>query len=128
MQTKKLIAVIGASGNQGQAVITSLLQKNYAIRALVRDPNKFNKLIKHKNIEVFKSDLKDIKSLTNLFQDAYGLFFTLPLTKNAIKLGKNILDLAKNSDLKYIIFSSFGGAERCIKVDHFKDKNDRRCS
>lgn len=122
MPTKKLIVVIGATGKQGQTTIKSLLHKGYAIRAFVRNPDKFNKLIRHEDIEVFKGNLKDIKSLTHLFQGTFGLYFALPLTKNAVAFGKNILDLAKVSNLKHIIFSSVGGADRYIKVDHFLDK------
>ncbi|AWM14098.1 hypothetical protein DI487_09695 [Flavobacterium sediminis] len=34
-------------GKQGQVVIKNLLQKNHTVRTLVRNPDKFNKLIKH---------------------------------------------------------------------------------
>jgi len=120
----KLIVVVGATGKQGLSVIHSLLKKDYKVRALVRNPIKFEKLIKHKNVETFKGDLKNAGSLKNLFQGAYGLFFALPFTKHAVAYGKTILNLTKESQLQHIVFSSVGGAERNSRVDHFLDKKE----
>ncbi len=66
----KLIVVVGATGKQGLLVIHSLLKKDYTVRALVRNPAKFEKLVTQKNVETVKRDLKDAGSLKNLFQVA----------------------------------------------------------
>lgn len=120
----KLIVVVGATGRQGQSVVKSLLKSGYNIRALVRNPKKVNNLLKGDNVELFEGDLKNKDSLRDLFNDAYGLFFALPFTKNSIVFGKILLDVAKESNLEHIIYSSVGGADRYSKVDHFRYKKE----
>ena len=120
----KLIVVIGATGRQGQAVIKSLIKKGYNIRALVRNPEKANELLNGSNVEIFKGDLKNIDSLSGLFNNAYGLYFALPFLKVSIEFGKTLLNTAKDSNLEHIIYSSVGGADRNTKVNHFCYKKE----
>jgi len=120
----KLIVVAGATGRQGQSVVKSLLKKGFNVRALVRNPEKVNSLLKRDNVEIFKGDLRSKDSLIGLFSNAYGLFFALPFTKDSIGFGKNLLDVAKESNLEHIIYSSVGGADRYSKVDHFCYKKE----
>lgn len=119
-----LVVVVGATGRQGQSAIKSLLQKGYKIRALVRNTSKINALLKRDDVELFQGDLNKKESLVGLFDNAYGLFFALPYTEDSIVYGKNILDVAKDSDLQHIVYSSVGGADRYSKVDHFCYKKE----
>jgi len=120
----KLIVVIGARGRQGQSVINSLIIRNYNIRALVRNPVKINSVVSETNVEIFKGDLRNKDSLRGLYDNAYGLFFALPPSKASVDFGKSLLDLAKESNLEHIIYSSVGGADRYSKVDHFCYKKE----
>lgn len=120
----KLIVVVGATGRQGQSVIKSLINKDYNIRALVRNPKKINNLLNESNVEIFKGDLRSKDSLRNLCSNAYGLFFALAFSKDSIDFGKILLDVAKESNLEHIIYSSVGGADRYSKVDHFCYKKE----
>lgn len=120
----RLIVVIGATGRQGQSVVKSLLRKGYKVRALVRNNNKLNDLLKNESVEIFTGDLGNKNSLGGLCNNAYGLFFALPYEKGSVELGKTLLDVIKESDLQHIIYSSVGGADRYSKVDHFCDKKE----
>ena len=120
----KLVVVAGATGRQGQSAVKSLLKKGYNVRALVRNPNKANNLLKGDNVEIFKGDLRNKNSLNGLCDTAYGLFFALPFTKDSIALGKTLLDVAKESNLEHVIYSSVGGADRYSKVDHYCYKKE----
>lgn len=120
----KLIVVIGSTGKQGQSVTRALLNKGYRIRAFVRNPKKMNLLLQESNVEIYQGDLRNSDSLKSLFNNAYGLFFALPFSKDSINYGKRLLDVAKESNLEHIIYSSVGGADRYSKVDHFCYKKE----
>ncbi|TDR74788.1 NmrA/HSCARG family protein [Photobacterium lutimaris] len=119
----KLIVVVGATGKQGQSVIGKLLKQGYSVRALVRNPEKSTIPFDQK-VDIFKGDLSNKSSLKSLLNDAYGLFFVLPYTKESVEYGKAILDLAKNSNVQHIVYSSVGGSDRYKKVDHYNDKRE----
>ena len=70
---KKTILVVGATGNQGEAVVQALLKTDFALRAFVRkhDPKqsqnpKIHKL-KVQGIEVTEGDFDDFDSLREHF-------------------------------------------------------------
>lgn len=120
----ELIVVVGATGRQGQSTIKALLHKGYRIRALVRNPNKAGQLLHESSVELFKGDLRSKDSLKRICNNAYGLFFVLPFSKDSIDFGKRLLDIAKESNLEHIVYSSVGGADRYSKVDHFRYKKE----
>lgn len=69
--TKKTIAVVGATGHQGGAVVRALqAQGQFAVRALTRDPSK------HRNLadEVVLADLNRPETLKAAFAGAHGVF------------------------------------------------------
>lgn len=118
----ELIAVVGATGKQGRSVVKALLQKGCRVRALARDPDKAKNVLPEERVELCRGDLKKKDSLNALCRDAYGLFFVLPYTKNSIDFGKRVLDVAQESNLEHVIYSSVGGADRYSGVDHYRYK------
>ena len=62
---KKIILVIGATGNQGRSVIHELRKHpQYALRGFVRQPDSdAAKLLAQQGVELVKGDLDDRKSL-----------------------------------------------------------------
>src|SRR6202043_3571704 len=72
--SKKLIAVIGATGQQGGAVVRALqAQGQFKVRALTRNPGKHRKLA-HKVVE---ADLDRPETLKAAFEGAYGVFLVI---------------------------------------------------
>src|SRR5882724_275337 len=68
---KKLIAVIGATGHQGGAVVRALQGAGqFRVRALTRNPDK------HRDVadEVIEADLNRPETLQPAFADAHGAF------------------------------------------------------
>ena len=59
-----LILVAGATGGVGKRVVRHLLEKNYQVRALVRDVKKARELLGDK-VELFAADITLPESLTN---------------------------------------------------------------
>eukprot|EP00536_Pseudo-nitzschia_multiseries_P008052 jgi/Psemu1/19457/gm1.19457_g len=74
---KKIIAVMGATGAQGGAVVEALLTvpEQFAIRAITRNPDSEKaKALASKGCEVVKADADDVDSMVLAFTGAYGAF------------------------------------------------------
>src|SRR5260370_23234528 len=68
---RKLIAVIGATGQQGGAVVRALQAGGqFKVRALTRNPGKHRELAK----EVVEADLDRPETLKVAFEGAHGVF------------------------------------------------------
>lgn len=119
---KKTIVVIGANGRQGQAAIGKLLDEGFRIRALVRNSAKASDLLKHELVEIVEGDLSKPDTLEQLFDNAYGLFMVLPYGPEALSYANRLLDMAKNSQLQHIVYTSVGGVDRNQGIPHFRDK------
>ena len=81
---KKLIAVIGATGQQGGGVVRALqASSQFKVRALSRNPDKHRGLAD----EVVKADLNLPETLQAAFEGAHGVFLVTNF------LGKRIDEL-----------------------------------
>src|SRR5258707_13903582 len=68
---KKLIAVVGATGQQGGAVVRALQTNNgFKVRALTRNPAKHSEL----GDEVGQADLPSPETLKAAFEGVHGVF------------------------------------------------------
>ncbi|KAF5694994.1 nitrogen metabolic regulatory protein [Fusarium denticulatum] len=114
----KTLAVVGATGKQGGAVINFVLNdpelsKQYKIRAITRDANSENsKKLKERGVEVTQGDLVDPGSIKVALKGAHTLFFmTTPAwtatdLKPEFEAIKKTADAAVEAGIEYIIFSS----------------------
>jgi uncharacterized protein YbjT (DUF2867 family) len=125
----KIIAVTGATGQQGGAVARKLLADGWKVRALTRDVNKpATQELASLGAEVFAGDLEDRPQLEAAFEGAYGVFsvqnFWLPNVgfEGEIRQGKNVADAAKDADIQHLVYSSVGGAHRGMGQKHFESK------
>lgn len=123
----QIILVTGATGNQGGAVVRHLLQSgNFAVRALVRDPNKPTaQALKQARAELVEGNLSDRASLDRALQGISGVFSVQGLNDGLeaeIRQGKALADAAKAADIKHFVYSSVGSAERNTGIPHFDSK------
>ncbi|MDC0230790.1 NmrA/HSCARG family protein [Aureispira] len=132
--SQKIIAICGARGAQGGSVLNELLKSNeYKIRALSRHPN----LITNKNIEAVYADYDKPDTLEKAFEGCYGVFLVTNFwehmnPKKEYQQGVNLVDAAKKSGVKHIVWSTLedtrNGYEDKIpfigeyKVAHFDEK------
>ena len=129
MNTDKLIAVAGATGQQGGATTRHLLERGFRVRALTRNPNSESSLkLKAAGAEVVAADLANPESLGAALDGVYGVFsvqnFWLPDVgfEGEIAQGKNLADAAKAAGVQHFVYTSVGGAERNSGVPHFDSK------
>jgi uncharacterized protein YbjT (DUF2867 family) len=70
-----VIAVAGATGNQGGSVVQALLEGDVRVRALVRDPGKpAAQALAARDVELTVGDLTDPASLDAFFDGVDAVF------------------------------------------------------
>jgi uncharacterized protein YbjT (DUF2867 family) len=76
--SKKIIAVIGATGAQGGGLVNAILARGgseWGVRAVTRDPNSEKaRALANRGVEVVGGDADDPGSLDRAFAGAYGAF------------------------------------------------------
>ncbi|MGY0060501.1 NmrA/HSCARG family protein [Streptomyces sp. LZ34] len=129
MPNTKTVLVTGATGGQGGAVARRLLDNGWAVRALVRDPDKPGaKELNALGAELVTGDLDDPESLRAAAQGVHGVFsvqpadLTDPHPEAEVRQGKNVADAAKAAGVAHMVYSSVGGAQRKSGVAHFESK------
>ena len=125
----KMIAVTGATGQQGGAVARKLLEDGWKVRALTRDPEKpAAQELKALGAEIVPGDMDDRAQLDAAFRGAYGVFsvqnFWLPGVgfEGEIRQGENVADAAKAAGVQHLVYSSVGAAHRGMGQKHFASK------
>ena len=114
----KILAVFGATGQQGSSVVNHVLNdpelsQKYKIRAITRDVNSQKaKQLKERNVEVVEGDMQKRSSLEAALDGAnYTFVMTTPtFGPDAVEVeyntAKTIADVAVEKGLEYIIFST----------------------
>ena len=123
---RKVIAVVGATGKQGGAVVRALQkQGQFRVRALTRNPGKHRDLAE----EVVEADLGRPETLNTALAGAYGVFLvTNPREPGAheLKQANTAVRAAKEAGVKHFIWSTLPNVEAIsggkIHVPHFTDK------
>jgi len=125
-ESGRLIAVIGATGKQGGAVVDALLDQGLEVRALVRDPGTAAaQALEDRGVALVKGDLTDPASLESLLSGVDGAFaMSTPVdgTDVEVAAGTAIADAAARIGVPHIVFSTVGGAERKTGIAHFESK------
>jgi len=124
--TKKLIAVVGATGHQGGAVVRALQASGqFKVRALTRNPDKHQQLAD----EVLLADLNRPETLKAAFADAHGVFLVTNVWEPGTDERKQALAAvraAKDAGVRHFIWSTLPNVEAIslgkLDVPHFTDK------
>jgi len=123
---QKLIAVVGATGQQGGAVVRALKASGqFKVRALTRDPAKHPQLAD----EVVAADLNRPETLKSAFAGAYGVFVVTnawEAHRDESKQALAAVNAAKDAGVQHFIWSTLPNVETisggAIDVPHFTDK------
>ena len=70
------IALLGATGHTGRALLEQALERGHHVRALVRDPSKLNT---HDNLTLIQGDASSAEDLASLLQGAHTVINCLGL-------------------------------------------------
>lgn len=123
---KKIIAVVGATGAQGGAVVAALLNDpsgEFAVRAITRnsDSDKSIALAK-KGAEVIEADTSDKSSLVKAFKGAYGAFCVTFFWEHfspekEMDNARNMAEAAKEAELSHVIWSTLEDTRRWVPLE-----------
>src|ERR1700750_1752028 len=123
---KKLIAVIGATGQQGGGVVRALQANGqFKVRALTRNPDKHRELAE----EVVEADLSKPETLKAAFAAAHGVFLVTNFQEagsDELKQATAAIRAAKDAGVKHLIWSTLPDVEAIsggkFNVPHFTGK------
>jgi uncharacterized protein YbjT (DUF2867 family) len=145
--TKKIIAVVGATGAQGGGLARAIAADkggDYAVRAITRKPDsdKGRELAKL-GIEVVAADLDDTTSLEKAFAGAYGAFCVTNFWEHMspekeIAQAKNLATACKAAGIAHAVWSTLEDTRKKVpltdgrmptlhgkyKVPHFDTKGE----
>ncbi|KAK4076556.1 uncharacterized protein Triagg1_4159 [Trichoderma aggressivum f. europaeum] len=138
MATKKNIAVLGSTGNQGGSVAKIFLsdpklKKDWTVRAITRDVTKASaKKLESQGAELVAADINDGKSLAKAFSGAAAIFAVTNYWDTMSKereeqQGRTIVDAAKDARVQHFIYSSLIDVAKAtngklLNVYHFDSK------
>jgi len=123
---KKLIAVFGATGQQGGGVVRALqATSQFKVRALSRNPSKHPDLAD----EVVNADLDRPETLKTAFEGAHGAFLVTNFWEKGtdeLKQATAAIRAAKDAGVKHFIWSTLPNVEAIsggkFHVPHFTGK------
>ena len=129
MKTKnneKLIAVIGATGQQGGGVVHALQARGqFKVRALTRNPDKHRELAE----EVVEADLDQPETLKAAFEGAHGVFLVTNFREKGtdeFKQATAAVRAAKDVGVQHFVWSTLPNVEAIsggkFDVPHFTGK------
>jgi len=124
-----IILITGATGNQGGATITELLERSarWRIRALVRNPGAPKAAaLAARGVELVQGNLDDERSLRAALTDIYGVLSVQSPMKigpaGEERQGRLLATLAAECGVSHIVQCSAGGVDRDSGVPHFDSK------
>jgi uncharacterized protein YbjT (DUF2867 family) len=124
---KKLIAVIGATGQQGGGVVGALQASGeFKVRALTRNPGKHRELAE----EVVEADLDKPETLAAAFEGAHGVFlvtnFWAQGGDDELTQATTAIRAAMDAGVKHLVWSTLPDVEAIsggkFNVPHFTGK------
>jgi uncharacterized protein YbjT (DUF2867 family) len=124
---QKLIAVIGATGQQGGGVVRALQARGqFKVRALTRNPDKHRELAE----EVVEADLDQPETLNAAFEGAHGVFLVTNFWASGgadeLQQATAAVRAAKDAGVKHFIWSTLPDVEAIsggkFNVPHFTGK------
>jgi uncharacterized protein YbjT (DUF2867 family) len=122
------VLVIGATGNQGGAVVNRLIEAgDWQVRAVSRDPaSEKSRALTDLGVTVVQADMEDPASLESAMGGIDNLFF-VPVVgaespHSEISMGITVADAAARAGVSHVVFSGVAGGNREIGVPNFRSK------
>ncbi|MGX1812062.1 NmrA/HSCARG family protein [Nocardia sp. NPDC055321] len=127
------VLVIGATGRQGTATTTALLERGWEVRALVRDPESDRaRALAAAGARLVTGDLDDEESVRAAMEGAHGVFLMLTMMSGVnisldavaaeIVHGRMVADLAAKTGVAHLVYSSLSGAHKNSGVEYYAAK------
>ncbi|MFK4804025.1 NmrA/HSCARG family protein [Streptomyces sp. MPA0124] len=129
-QTTGTIAVFGATGQQGGAVVDALLDHKARVRALVRDPRSDRaQALAARGVELAAVRAEDPASSAAALAGVEAFYFMTPEANSLeeveaeVRIGTALVDAAVEAGVPHVVFNSVFGADRESGVPHHDSKH-----
>ncbi len=129
-RTTGTIAVFGATGQQGGAVVDALLDHEARVRALVRDPRSDRaQALAARGVELAAVRAEDPASVAAALAAVEAFSFMTPEANSLeeveaeIRIGTALVDAAVEAGVPHVVFNSVFGADRESGVPHHDSKH-----
>lgn len=128
---KQPILVFGATGQQGGSVADALLKAGWPVRALVRDTASAKAVaLGDAGAELVRGDFSDTDSMRAAMTGVHGVFSVQTSSpggevsdEDEVRYGVAIADLAAESDVKHLVYTSAAGVgDEPTGLGHFDSK------
>ncbi len=114
-----LIAVLGATGNVGSAVASTLIQKGATVRVLGRRRTELR--ARFARAEAVRLDLSDRNQFAAALEGVTGLFVIRPPAAHSVDDAlMAFLETAERAGVQHVVFSSVAGAGEQTWLPHAK--------
>lgn len=124
--TNRTIVVTGATGKQGGAAFRHLKELGFALRALVRDPQKPKaRALEGHGVEILRGDLDDVASMERALDGADGAYSVQSWQggpENEIRQGIAFAEAANRQNVGHFVYSSVAAADQNTGIPHFESK------
>ena len=107
----KNILITGSTGYVGGRLVPKLLERGYNIRVLVRNPERLKNRSWHRKVEIFKGDVLQLETLSELFKNIDLAYYLIHGMSDAhdfettdVKAASNFCLAAKSYPIKKIIY------------------------
>ena len=124
----KVIAVAGATGQQGGAVIRALAGRGFTLRALTRDPGSAaaKQVAQETGAEPVKVDFDDDASIGAALNGAWGAFAVQNTWTAGVEgeeaQGHRFAKVAREAGVQHYVYTSVASADRQTGIPHFDNK------
>ncbi|MFI6959464.1 NmrA/HSCARG family protein [Nocardia sp. NPDC050408] len=131
--SKGPVLVIGATGQQGRATTGQLLERGWEVHAFVRDlTSPAASALRESGANLIEGDLDDTASVRAAMDGTYGIFLMLTMmtgvhiTAEGIaaeqRRGKAVAEIAAESGIEHLVYSSLKGAGENSGVEYYAAK------
>ncbi|HEY2431590.1 MAG TPA: NmrA/HSCARG family protein [Vicinamibacterales bacterium] len=126
MADKKIIAVVGATGAQGNGLVRAILADRsgqFAVRAITRNPDSEKaKALAAAGAEVVAANVDDEASLSRAFAGAFGAFCVTFFwdhfsAEKEVEEAGNMARAAKTAGVKHVVWSTLDDTRRFMSLD-----------
>jgi uncharacterized protein YbjT (DUF2867 family) len=114
------ILVTGATGRVGKQVVEQLVRRGASVRVLVRDASRSTFPA---SVEVVQGEMLDIDSLRRAFNGVSTFFLLNAVAPDEFTQALLTLNVARESDVKRVVYLSVIHADRFVNVPHFAVKS-----
>jgi uncharacterized protein YbjT (DUF2867 family) len=123
----KVIAISGATGQQGGATARELFGKGFTIRALTRKPDSdAAQALKAQGAEIVEVELDDEASIRKALQGAWGAYAVQNTWTAGVEgeeaQGHRFARVAKEAGVQHYVYASVASADRSTGIPHFDNK------